>query len=436
MSAPAAPPPPGARAALLAACLGFLFSAADIVLLIFFQSEVANALGVDLQKVRAAIGVGLLGSALGGIFFAQLGDRIGRVRTLGLSVILYSVATAGLALVPNLGALFALRFLAGIGTGGEWSLGFALIAEMWPQAGRGRRAALVTAMFNLGTFVAILLYQSGLAWRAAFGLMLLPSLGVVWLRAHVPETPMFRALAAARAAGQVDAALAAELRRAPIRAVLSGPVARITWLATAVFATLNFAFYAFATLFMQYLQGPTGEGGLSLAKSEELPYQLALNATALVGALGAGALSDRFGRKRLFAGCAAAALLGFAALRLAISQAGELAPGAAPAGLGPAFALCCLAFGVNGVLGAWVPELYPTHLRATGPGFAQNLGKGIGGLLGPVLAGKLLPALGYAGVLSLPGVFFAVAAGFAWALPSVDGRAFEPLEDPARLGGG
>lgn len=422
-----------ATATLLAACLGFLFSAADIVLLIFFQAEVAAALGVDLQKVRAAIGVGLLGSAAGGLFFSQLGDRVGRVRALGISVLLYSLSTGGMALVDGIGGLFALRFLAGVGTGGEWSLGFAMVAEAWPRAGRGARGGLVTAMFNLGTFLAIGLYQCGLTWRGAFAVMLAPALGVVWLRAHVPESQAFRDLQAARADGAIagDPTLRAALTRPPLRAVLSAPLGRITLLTTVLFAFLNFAFYSFATLFMQFLQSPAEAGGLGLSKAEELPYQLALNVTALVGVMGAGALSDRLGRKRVFAGCAGLGLLGFGALATVV--AGTSPGGGVPAGLFPAFAICCLAFGVNGVLGAWTPELYPTHLRTTGPGFAQNLGKGIGGMLGPVLAGKLLPTAGYAIVLGLPGLFFLIAALFALRLPRVDGRALEGVESTRYL---
>lgn len=418
-------------ATLLAACLGFLFSAADIVLLIFFQAEVAAALGVDLQKVRMAIGVGLMGSAVGGMFFSQLGDRLGRVRALGLSVILYSVSTGGMALVNHFGLLLALRFLAGVGTGGEWSLGFAMVAEAWPRSGRGARGGLVTAMFNLGTFLAIGLYQSGLTWREAFGLMLIPALGVVWLRAHVPESPAFLAMQAARrGGGAIPAEVRARLARPPIRSVLTGPLGRVTWTATALFAFLNFAFYSFATLFMQYLQSPVTSNGLALSKSEEFPYQIALNVTALVGVMGAGALSDRLGRKGTFVACAAAGLLGFGALYVIV---GGATPGVAPAGLFPAFALCCLAFGVNGVLGAWAPELYPTHLRTTGPGFAQNLGKGIGGMAGPIVAGKLLPTAGYAVVLGLPGLFFLVAALLALRLPRVDGREISGVEDASWL---
>src|SRR5436309_1676992 len=123
---------------ILAACLGWMFSAVDIVLLILFQRPVAEGLHADPQQIRIAIGVGLLGSALGGVAFAQLGDRFGRVRALGWCVILYSLATAGMALSPNVQMLMAMRFLSGVGTGGEWSVGFALIAEVSPRTGRGR----------------------------------------------------------------------------------------------------------------------------------------------------------------------------------------------------------------------------------------------------------------------------------------------------------
>jgi len=367
------------------------------------------------------------------MFFSQLGDRIGRVRALGLSVVLYSLSTGGMALVDGLGGLFALRFLAGIGTGGEWSLGFAMVAEAWPRAGRGSRGGLVTAMFNLGTFLAIGLYQSGLTWRGAFAVMLAPALGVVWLRAHVPESQAFRDLQAARVDGSIaDPVVRAALTRPPLRAVLTGPLGRITLLTTVLFAFLNFAFYSFATLFMQFLQSPDHAGGLGLSKAEELPYQLALNVTALVGVMGAGALSDRLGRRAVFAGCAALGLLGFGALATVVG-AGAVPGEGGPVGLFPAFAVCCLAFGVNGVLGAWTPELYPTHLRTTGPGFAQNLGKGIGGMLGPIVAGKLLPSVGYAVVLGLPGLFFLIAALFALRLPRVDGRALEGVESTSYL---
>ena len=151
---------------VIAVSLGWLFSAVDIILLILFQEEIAQDLNLEIQAVRIAIGVGLLGSAIGGLFFAQLGDRWGRVKSLGLSIILYSLATGLMAFSQSQLQLYTLRLIAGIGTGAEWSIGFALISEVWSSRSRGRVGGLVASMFNIGTFMAIALFQSPLGWRS------------------------------------------------------------------------------------------------------------------------------------------------------------------------------------------------------------------------------------------------------------------------------
>ena len=279
------------RAAVAAACLGWFFSAVDTVLLILFQREIADSLGVDVQAVRIAIGVGLLGSAVGGLFFAQLGDRVGRVRTLGWSIVLYSVATAGMAAAPNATALMAFRFLAGIGTGGEWSVGFALIAEVWPRASRGALGGVVSAMFNLGTFLAIAFFQSGIGWRTSFAVMFLPALGVVWLRRLVPESAVWTGLQQARASGAVAD------QRVPLLSLFRRSLIGVVLKATAIFAIMNFAFYSFSTIFLNYLQDDVARGGLGLDTRAQAPYQIVLNFGGLFGLLLAGAISDRLGRR-------------------------------------------------------------------------------------------------------------------------------------------
>jgi MFS family permease len=410
-----------AVASLLAASLGFLFAATDIVLLIFFQQEIAAALDVPLGQVRIAIGVGLLGSAVGGLVFAPLGDRYGRVRALAWSVGLYSAATGAMAVVPSMGALFVLRFIAGIGTGGEWSLGFAQVAETWPRAGRGARGGLVTGMFNLGTFVAIGLYHSGLGWRSAFALMLLPGLYGLWLRRRVPESAAFVALSRAREAANTPEAARARISASPLRAVLApehrGTVLRLILL----FALLNFGFYGFSTLFMQFLVAAPAQGGLGLSRPEELPYHLVLNFSALTGVVVAGAASDRLGRRGAFSTWAA---LGAGAFLWLLTLASSPTPSAA---LMLAFGSCCFAFGVNGIIGAWTPELFATHVRATGPGLCQNLGKGIGGMAGPIVAGRIHEAHGFATFFLLPAVLFFLCGLLAWTFPRVDGRSLDEV---------
>lgn len=411
---------------VLAACLGWMFSAVDIILLILFQQDVADALGVSVQVIKMATGVGLLGSALGGIVFAQFGDRYGRVRTLGWCVILYSLATAGMALSPNAAVLIAMRFLSGVGTGGEWSVGFALVAEVSPRAGRGTLGGLVAGFFNLGTFLAIILFQAPLGWRGAFAVMALPALGVLWLRRNVPESPVWVALQDARRRGDVDPALEARMRRAPVGLLFRGRMLGLTLKTTLLFTVMNFAFYAFSTTFIDYLQS---QGGLGLDKKHQAPYQLVLNLVSLVTTFAAGALSDRISRRLLYALLCVGGVAGAALFYLVTHDAGASVPG----GLMAILALTTMSYGINGIIGTITAELFPTHLRSTGPGFCQNVGKGIGGLAGPIVAGALVLSHGFPFVLALPGALMLGLALLIWTLPRVDGRAVAPVEDDGYL---
>ena len=418
---------------ILAACFGWLFSAVDIVLLILFQRPVADSLGVDVQTIRVAIGVGLLGSAVGGIVLAQLGDKVGRVRALGWCVILYSVATAGMGLARNAEELMAWRFLSGIGTGAEWSIGFALIAEVHGAGGtgakgRGRLGGLVAGMFNLGTFIAIVLFQSQLGWRLAFGVMVVPALLVLWVRLRVPESPVWTALQQARASGAVDAQLEAQFRQVPLRVLLRGRMLWLTLKTTLLFVLMNLSFYAFSTVFINYLQDDVAHGGLGLDAQAQFPYQMALNLGALVSVVAAGFASDRFGRRTTFAAFCLVGAAGSAWLYLFTRGAS----GASPQ-LILIFTVVVLGYGINGVIGTLLAELFPTHLRSAGPGVCQNLGKGIGGMAGPPLAGALVKVLGYPVVLALPGVIVLALAGLIWLLPRVSGRELRPVEDEGYL---
>ena len=413
-----------------AVSLGWLFGAVDIILLILFQEEIAADLSVELQTVRIAIGVGLLGSAFGGLFFAQLGDRLGRVRALAISIIIYSVATGLMAFASSKLELFGLRFIAGIGTGAEWSIGFALLSEVWSPKSRGAVGGLVAAMFNLGTFVAIILFHSSLGWRWSFGIMVAPALFAIVLRRIIPESPVWLKFNAARKAGDLSDQLKQQVKRPPIIAAFRGSVKWLTLRTTLIFAVMNLGFYSFSTVFINFLKASSSDGGgLGLTKEEQLPFHLALNIAGLLSVVLAGWLSDKIGRRKAFVGFCIIGVSGFLWLSLELAGLQGSGPNAVTYMLIAAFAVCCMGFGVNGVMGVFTPELFPTYLRSTGPGVSQTIGKGIGGLLGPTLAGALVATQGYEFVLGLPLWVFLAIGILIWTLPEVGGRVLdEPMD--------
>lgn len=402
-----------------AVSLGWLFGAVDIILLILFQEEIAADLNLELQSVRIAIGVGLLGSAFGGLFFAQLGDRLGRVRALAISIIMYSLATGLMAFATTKAELFGLRFVAGIGTGAEWSIGFALLSEVWSSKSRGAVGGLVAAMFNIGTFVAIMFFHSPLGWRWSFGIMVAPAVFAIILRRLIPESPVWLRFNEARKDGTLTGELVSQVKRPPIIAAFRGSVKWLTLRTTLIFAVMNLGFYSFSTVFINFLKAsPSNDGGLGLEKADQLPFHLALNIAGLLSVILAGWLSDRIGRRKAFVSFCTIGVLGFVWLSLELSNL----DGTIQNSLIAAFAVCCMGFGVNGVMGVFTPELFPTYLRSTGPGVSQNVGKGIGGLMGPPAAGALVATEGYHFVLGLPLWVFLLIGLLIWTLPEVGGR--------------
>lgn len=406
-------------ATVIAVSLGWLFSAVDIILLILFQEEIAADLSVEVQALRVAIGIGLLGSAFGGLFFAQLGDRWGRVRALASSIILYSLATGLMAIAQSELQLYLLRFIAGLGTGAEWSIGFALLSEVWSDRSRGRVGGLVAGMFNLGTFVAIALFQSSLGWRYAFGIMVLPSLFAITLRRWIPESRVWLNLQHLRSSASLSDLRKNEIEMSPLKATFTQNCRGITWRLTLLFVLMNLGFYSFSTVFINYLKADLSSGGLGLDKEGQLPFQLALNITSFVSVVLAGTFSDFLGRRRAALGFCLLGFIGFTLLHVQLKESYGIY---SETTLLVPFSLCCMGFGINGVMGVFAPELFPTHLRSTGPGVSQNLGKGIGGMAGPPLAGFFVAQQGFPFVLGLPAYLFILIAVLIYSFPEVGGR--------------
>jgi MFS family permease len=416
---------------VVAACLGWLFSAMDIILLLLLREDIEEDLGVSSASLDTAIAMGLVFSALGAVLFAQLGDRYGRARALTLAVLIYSLGTGAMALSWDAWSLVAFRALSGIGTGGEWSLGFALISEVWKPKRRGAVGGLVQSMFNVGTLVGIFLALGfDDHWRLVFGLATVPALAVMYIRLKVPESLLWRRLQEAHQRGEVPEEIRRAFSRPPLGEIFRGKLLKVTLLAAGLFTLMNMAFYMYGSQVTPFLTSPVEEGGLGWSLTQAGPVFFAMTFVAGISAALAGYLSDLVGRRTVYS---ALCLLGACAFASYYFILPDLDP-AQPAAFWVAVVAVSAGYGINGVVGAYFSELYPTHLRATGPGFVSNLGKLLGSgapLIGGYLAHHAVagdPRMSWTIALSAPCICYLAIALLIWTLPKVEGRTMAAVE--------
>src|ERR671912_2000538 len=185
-----------ARRALIAASMGWLLDAFDVMLYALVLASLMSDLGMDLATGGRLGSLTLAASAVGGIVFGVLADRIGRTRALSLSILLYSVFTAACGLAQNVAQLAVFRIFLGLGMGGEWASGAALVSETWPAKHRGKALGLMQSSWAIGyaaaaAVTAIVLPRWG--WRAVFFVGVLPALFTLWVRRKVEEPEIWRA---------------------------------------------------------------------------------------------------------------------------------------------------------------------------------------------------------------------------------------------------
>ena len=202
---------------------------------------------------------------------------------------------------------------------------------------------------------------------------------------------------------------------------LTGQNKFITYRLIILFTLMNLGFYSFSTVFINFLKADLSTGGLGLDKTGQLPFHLILNVTSLLFVIIAGALSDFFGRRPASFLFCVVGFMGFLYLHMTLDHNPSTFDLSTTELMLP-FALCCMGFGINGVMGIFAPELFPTYLRSTSPGISQNLGKGLGGMLGPPIAGILVINYGFPWVLGLPGWLFLGIALLVYTLPEVGGK--------------
>ncbi len=384
---PDTPPSPApARKALLAATLGYAMDGFDLLILGFLLDPIAQDFGVSRVAASALVSWTLFGALIGGVIFGVMSDHFGRVRVLTWSILVFAGFTGLCAFAQNYDQLLIYRTLAGLGLGGEFGLGMALVAESWPPAQRARACSYVGVGWQAGVLLAALVAPQllpSIGWRGVFLVGVLPSLVAFAVRYHVDEPDIF--LERAKPGNPLNSLKAL---------FVDARTTKISLGMIVLCAVQNFGYYGLMIWLPAYL---ASRYGFSLTKSGLWTAVTVFGMTA--GALMFGALCDRYGRRPAFLGFQLGAFL-MVLIYARLADPFAVLIGGAVVGV--------FVNGMIGGYGALLSELYPTHARATAENVLFNIGRAIGGL-GPVVIGLL------AGRLS-----FEIALGFLASLYLID----------------
>jgi MFS family permease len=396
-----------ARKALLAASLGWLLDAFDVMLYALVLASLMSDLGMDRATGGLLGSLTLAASAAGGILFGVLADRWGRTRALSLSIIIYSVFTALCGVAQNVTQLAVFRLFLGIGMGGEWASGAALVSETWPAEHRGKALGLMQSCWAIGygaaaIVVALVLPRFG--WRAVFLVGILPALFTWWIRRSVHEPELWRA---ARAAGP-----GLDTTGAHGAAAMGG-----LWFLTVALTLMNaatmFAWWGLNLWIPSYLSLPIEQGGVGLSTVAMSSFIVAMQVGMWFGYVTFGFVSDRFGRKPTY-------VIYLVSAALLVYLYGTLRTPLSLLALGPFVAF--FGTGYFSGFGAITAEIYPTAIRATAQGFTYNVGR-LASAAAPFVVGTMAQESGFGAAFTMTAVAFLLAASLWVFIPETKGRA-------------
>ena len=378
---------------LLLTGFGWLFDAMDTGLVSFVMPLIAKEWGLSSQELGWIGSIGLLGMAVGAVIAGWAADRIGRRKLFMATLVIYSLATAACAFAPGKTSLLALRFLTGVGLGGQLPVAVTLVSEYAPAAQRGKLVVLLESFWALGWLAASLAAYFIIpvyGWTSAFLLGGLPLfyLGLLWR--YLPESVRYlvakgRTEDAQRLVRQMESdaglpAVALSVSQRPAAAtgtlldLWQSRFFRSTLVLWIVWFGLVFSYYGMFT----WLPTLMVQKGYPIVKTFE--FMLLLTLAQIPGYAAAAMLVDRLGRRgtlaAFLAGCAVSAwLFSRAEGASAIWWWGSL--------------MSFFNLGAWGVIYTYTPEVYPTRFRAMGAGWAGAVGR-CGGMLAPVSVGWLL----------------------------------------------
>lgn len=378
-----------------ASIIGYAMDGLDVLILSFAMAAIVSEFGLTLGEGGMIATYTLIGTVLGGYIFGIFADWWGRVHTFSLTIIIFSIFTGACAFADNAVHLDILRFLAGLGLGGEYGIGMTLVSETWPGAKRARATAGVAMGWQAGAVLSAILAAVVLpdyGWRGLFLVGVLPALLAAWARHGIKEPPMWvkrkemkKALQARKDAGEKLTAeeeeQLTEAKKFPLAHLFADKKTTITTIALTIMTSVqNFGYYGIMVWLPMILLKEHG-----LTTKSMSGWMIVTVIGMIAGIFVFGWLCDRLGRKKpylLFYVCAAAMVYIYVNLGTPIALL-----------FGGAF----LGFFCNGMMagyGTLLSENYTTDARSTAQNFIFNTGRAVGGFA-PVIIGTIAQTNGF-----------------------------------------
>ena len=408
----------GQRRTLIAAGLGWMLDAFDVMLYALVLTHIMRDLGLSKGTAGLLNTLTLLASGIGGVLFGFIADQIGRKRALMATILTYSVFSFASGLSTTILMLACFRFVLGLGMGGEWNTGAALVAETWPGEQRAKALSIVQSSWAIGYALAALVAGIVLQfanWRAVFFVGVIPALVVFWILKKVPESEMWEQHRESSLKPPAGSPIA-HAKEDSFFHLFSRSYARYTLALLLVNFFGLFAWWGLFTWIPPYLSLPVSQGGRGFGVMSTTALLLFLNLAGMFpGYLTFGWVADRLGRRNGFILYTLIAALLVPLYARARSEWVLLFLGALVAFFGTGF------FSGSGIIGS---EIFPTRLRARALGFTYNGARTLSALA-PFVIGRVGQAKGLSWAFYLCAASFLLATVFAWQLPETRGKQLE-----------
>ncbi|TCZ76659.1 MFS transporter [Paenibacillus albiflavus] len=395
---------------VVASVAGLTLEGMDIMFISFAMTMIISEFNIDLATGGLISSITNIGMLLGGIIFGVLADKFGRVKVFTYTILLFAIGTALTGLATNIEQVFIYRFIAGLGAGGEYGIGMALVAEAWPKNKQGRASSYVSVGAQYGVILAALLSAvilPTLGWRALFFVGVLPVIFAFIVRKNLEESPEWLA-------AQKNKKINKQHEKSKLVQLFETPRTSMTTISLIVMATVQIAGYNGLMIWLPSMLQKTQ--GLSVSSSALWTISTAVG--MIIGMLTFGRFMDRFGAKRTFgifllASACAVFLYSYATGSVAILIGGAV-----------------VGFFSNGMFagyGALISSFYPVQIRSTATNTIFNFGRAIGGF-SPIFVGYILQSYDMTVVMIYLAVLYCISFIVMLTLKRGSNKAIQSVE--------